>query len=243
MWFRSLSRAAIVAVLMPIAGAWTPAGEWHQVRVEATPAGMESLAVRGLRPLGKQGGELGALIPPDRSIPTGAREISAGEKLDARIRGALEDSPSRVVEARIGFLAGVPFSEEALLARLREAGVELQSSRLHAGDSVPVLGSPDALAAVAADPLVRVVASRLPLELWNKKASDAINVDTLWPGGESGLELSGAGRVGGLGDGGGVAVGHARALGVALEWFWAWLLWDLLKPGQTCPHMPPTTRR
>jgi len=207
-WFRSLAQCTLIAsLLLPVSG-WSAAGEWTQIRIDANAGGLEALARRGVRPLGKQGDEVVALIPPTRTIPAEARRVPAVEKLEGGVRAALLNEPDRAIAVRVGFLPHLPVSESWMLERIRQAGVALESTRMHSGESVPAQGSPGALLTLAEDPFVRVISLRLPLELFNKRASDAINVDQLWPGGESGLDLTGAGRVIGLVDGGGVDLGH-----------------------------------
>ena len=137
------------------------------------------------------------------------------EHVDRDLLDAFDDAGTEPVRAELE-LANAPHVDlAALVTRADTLGVDVLDASLRTGRVVAVSGPAPAVRALVDTPLVLSAWVRRPVEPANQRSATLMRATAVGIGGESGLELSGAGVVFGIVDGGGLQANHDELTGRA----------------------------
>jgi hypothetical protein len=153
---------------------------------------------------------------PQGKAPKRGLERGPGERIDSRLARVLAELPANANPTLDGGVSVWSFPGRdlaAIHAALRELGLTVHNTEPAVDEVIWVRGPAQGFAAVARQSWVRVVFLREQPVGHNAEAAYAIAADTLWPGGSSGLDLTGSGVVLGIVDGGGLDTRHRDLAG------------------------------
>jgi hypothetical protein len=155
---------------------------------------------------GRRGDRYVVLVSIEKHPEWAAFRPKATQKIEHMLLRDFEREPDAVFRAHATAFPGTSwtlFREGA-----SEAGLRLEDDGFRSGHVAILEGSAASWMDFAKAEWIRGMSLIRKPSPWNAVAADSVNIDELWPGGSSGLDLTGQGVVFGIFDGGGVDGRH-----------------------------------